>query len=300
MPETSTRSAAIALEQQLRLHAMGIDLAHGGRHRSVHQIHELFHRLVEIVEPALFIEAGAFDAAASCRVSAALPACRVVAFEANPRNYAAWRIERDFDAHRVEYLNLALADRAGPVTFHLRSTVAGDESDWFEDNSILPRAGDVRHTDADLVTVEATTLDEFTAAEAGRAAMWVDVEGANREVLTGGSEFLRRCDVVTIEVEDVPLWRDQWLATDVLEALLAAGLLPVARDVQRMGQYNLVAVRDTALARAEVLAAIEEFLRQQLRPELPGPLGTLRRNDTARRMARTVRGLANRRSRRLA
>lgn len=284
-----TEDLSRSLIRTMELHAMQIDLRNDGRYRSTYVLDEYFHGLLSRVRPQIFIEAGAFDAAASRRAAAQLPGTMVYAFEANPSNYAIWTRAVDFESEGVAYLPLALSDRPGSVTFRLRSS---DAPDAFEDNSILP------HVDADgsgpSVQVEATTLDSFFGGHEGRVAMWVDVEGANEQVLGGGLEVLSRCDVLKIEVEDVPLWRGQWLARDVVSACLDAGLMPVARDVQALGQYNIVLVRDELLADRGVREVTEELWRRQLSPELPGVLGKVRRSAGARGVARGVRGALRR------
>jgi FkbM family methyltransferase len=290
----SRRQVAAAFEHQLRLHASHIDLANRGRYRSTHLLDEFFFELVEIAVPALFVEAGAFDATASRRIARDLPATRVVAFEANPSNYQLWTREVDFVGAGVEYLDLALAEAPGTRTFHLRSTESADPEALVEDNSLLPRASSSPNLSAETVTVQATTLDQHFPGRTARAALWVDVEGANREVLSGGHEFLRTCDVVKIEVEDVPLWDNQWLAVDVFEAMLAAGLNPIARDVQADGQYNALFVSETLGAGARAVVAHERFLRTQIGRELPGIVGAIRRNGTVRRAARGIRSAVTR------
>jgi FkbM family methyltransferase len=285
MADARVPDGVLLLEHQLRMHSARIDLANNGRYRSTYLLDEFFFELVELARPGLFVEAGAFDAAASLRVAAMEHPSRVVAFEANPSNFELWTRKTDFAGHGVEYLHLAVSDTGQPVTFHVRS---GSGDDTFEDNSILPRAGGVAASPDDLATVDSVTLDGYFGSST-RSALWVDVEGANEQVLTGATEFLGTCDVLKIEVEDTPLWEGQWLAGDVLESVVGSGMWPLARDVQADGQYNLVFVGERLVRDPRVVSAHDHFLRAQLKKELPGVLGKVRRHPQVRRAARALR-----------
>jgi FkbM family methyltransferase len=221
----------------------------------------LFHDLVVLARPAIFVEGGAFEADTSLRVAAALPNCRAVAFEANPYVYDRFSASRDFAAGSVEYVHQALADEPGTVVFRVvsaSSSLADDRVQGY--NSMLPREGgdwlgDVEYEE---VEVPATTLDaEFGDAEAP-AAMWLDVEGATGIVLAGAQRFLDRCDVLKIEVEEAPFWTGQWLAEDVVEAVAKHGLAPVARDIQDEDQYNQLFVSERLLERPDIQERLAE------------------------------------------
>jgi FkbM family methyltransferase len=227
---------------------------------SVAELDTLFHDLVVLARPEIFVEGGAFEADTSLRVAAAVPGCRVVAFEANPYVYAKFSASRDFAAGSVDYVHRALADEPGTAVFRVvaaSSSLADDRVQGY--NSMLPRVGgdwlgDVEYEE---VEVPATTLDaefgntEFGDAD-GTAAMWLDVEGATGVVLAGAQTFLDRCEVVKIEVEEVPFWREQWLAGDVAEAMAKHGLAPVARDHQDDDQYNVLYVSERLLGHPDV------------------------------------------------
>jgi FkbM family methyltransferase len=231
------------------------------RELSVAELDTLFHDLVVLARPAVFVEGGAFEADTSLRVAAALPGCRVVAFEANPYVYDRFSATRDFAAGSVEYVHEALADEPGKVVFRVvsaSSSLADDRVQGY--NSMLPRVGDdwLGDVEYEEIEVPATTLDAEFADAGGRAAMWLDVEGATGIVLAGARTFLDRCDVVKIEVEQAPFWKDQWLADDVVEAMAKHRLIPVARDIQDEDQYNELFVSERMLARPDIQERVAE------------------------------------------
>ncbi len=212
--------------------------------RSVDELSHLFYQLSKVIEPDLFVEAGAKDAGSSRRARRRLDPKRIVAFEANPYTYKRFRPGFDKKPDGVEYLHLALSDSPGSVTFNVNLTEDGRPiSDG--QGSLLKHSQKATSALTE-VTVDATTLDTFFADHPFTCcACWVDVEGASRNVLTGGRALFERAGTVIIEVEDRQVWPDQWLRKDVVDFFADCGMIPVARDFQSRYQYNVVFVRES-------------------------------------------------------
>jgi hypothetical protein len=101
-PSTGTRALARLYDQQLRQHAVHYSNMWEGRANSAKLVADYFHKLVDLVGPALFVEAGAYGADASHRVRRDHPECRVVAFEANPFNYEQFSAAYGFDDQGID------------------------------------------------------------------------------------------------------------------------------------------------------------------------------------------------------
>jgi FkbM family methyltransferase len=244
------------------------------RRRSRSALDALFRDLVSIVEPALFVEAGAFEAETSLLVAGAVPGCRVIAFEANPYVHQKMSASTDYAAHRVEYRNQALSGEPGEVPFLIIAASASLYDDRVEGyNSLLRRTGgdwlgDVEYEE---VTVRATTLDHEFAGVDGPFAMWMDVEGATEMVLSGAGSFLDRCDLLKIEVEETPFWQGQWLAAEVVAELARHGLEPLARDVETDDQYNVVFGSGRLLSSETARSRVARYRAdQEAEPETEG------------------------------
>jgi FkbM family methyltransferase len=210
------------------------------RRRSVRDLERLFFQSVRALRPELFIEAGAKDARSSRRARRHLPDARIVAFEANPYVYERFRGRNAKRSRRVEYLHLALSDTPGEVTFNVRK--GADGAPLADGRGSIKDLVEYEHG-TEAVTVESTTLDTFfTGWDGGSCAMWIDVEGAAKEVLHGGHELLAKASLIFIEVEDRGqwVWGPAWTAGDVTSYLFDHGLVPVARDYQTRYQYNLL------------------------------------------------------------
>lgn len=251
------RALARLYDQQLRLFAAHYSNMWDGRTNSASVVSTYFYELVGLIGPKLFVEAGAYRAEASRRVKSDHPTCRVVAFEANPYNYRRYAEEMGFAAAGIEYLNKAVTDKSGPVTFHLRSKQDGRELRRTTGNSgILPRHG--TDTEYEKHTVEGIALDEFFQDHtASPIAMWIDVEGASGKVLRGARALLERTEVVLIEVEEKQMWEAQWRSLAVIAFFLEAGFTPLTRDAQFEQQFNIIFVRNDVYERPEVLRSLE-------------------------------------------
>jgi len=274
-------------EQQLRFQAAAFSVELFGRKRSAGALDEAFHRLVDVLEPALFIEAGAFDARASIGVASRHPECHVVAYEASERNFADITAQ-GISEKGVDYRHAAVGERAGQVSFWENQTDAVG----------LRGANSVgRSLDPSLARIETSVSmvrldDEFEPSHQGGVALWVDVEGFALEVFRGSKKLLHSVDLIKVEVEDRESWAGQALAVDVISFLLDSGLIPVFRDAEYEDQYNVVFISERFLSTGKPQHVIEDFFRTS-QHALHGDPSSLRTNPRLRALARPVRAAAN-------
>lgn len=225
------------------------------RARSAADLRKMFFALLPVVAPDLFIEAGAHDGSGARRARRLLPNARVVAYEANPHNHARFAKRHNFAALRVEYLLSALSDSDGPITFKVLTADRHSAQGVHSGRSSLMLRDDPK-AEYETVTVPGLRLDSV-ATKVERAALWVDVEGASEQVLTGAEALLKRTTLMMIEVESAAFWQGQWLVHDVLAHLLARGLVPVARDFERRHQFNILFMSEAAFGLPDVLSMLE-------------------------------------------
>ncbi len=228
-----------------------------GRSGSAKALVDFFFGVVRISKPSTFLECGAKKAEASIRARKLLPDARIVAFEASPENYKAFSTTRGFVENNIEYRHQALNDRAGTVTFNIRRKMNGEPINHTGANSILLRTAD--NVEYDHYEVPCIALDDEFGVENETFALWIDVEGASKQVISGGQKTLSKANAVLIEVEDYYAWEEQWTTDTVVQNLYNLGLVPVARDFEYNGQYNILFIRDTVLKDREVRRNIEYF-----------------------------------------
>jgi FkbM family methyltransferase len=213
------------------------------RLRSAKDLALLFFRALEAFGPDLFIEAGAKDAGSSRRARRRLKDARIVAFEANPYTYERFKARNE--KAEIEYLHLAVGEKSGSVTVNVRKTPDGRPIP--DGRGALTKRGDYEPGYLE-VSVTSTSLDSFfDGFDFETCALWIDVEGAARQVFDGAATILPRTSIAMVEVEDHDFWPGSWLSFDVVRRFHEAGLVPIARDFQAKYQYNIVFVREPLL-----------------------------------------------------
>lgn len=220
--------------------------------------HEMFLATVISLKPELVIEVGAHDATFSRQVKQALPDTQVLAFEANPDVFAAYR--QSVTAEGVDYRQNCVARTAGTVSFTIPLKGAKPRDTM---GSLLHLAEEAGAIAAEVVAV---TLDSVVG-DADEFVLWIDAEGAAGDVLIGGAASLARCRAVLVEVETRPYWDGQMLDGQIFALLNEAGLVPVGRDVQRSWQYNAIFLRPHDIAAHYSTAALEGFIKRYVGSE---------------------------------
>ncbi|MGC1301973.1 MAG: FkbM family methyltransferase [Caulobacteraceae bacterium] len=253
------------LQEQLRLAATAssFDLAHEDeRKRSTRELIQLFYDIQAVVTPTCFVEIGAHEARFSVDMAALHPGAKVVAFEGNPYNHAYFASGFDYAAHRVDYRNALVSDVDGALEMMLQVSCEGRPIPRIKGNdSILKRNQQGMEYEARLIA--STRLDTaFADLDKARNlfALWVDVEGATRQVFAGAAEVLTKTSSLLVEVEEHPYWEGQWLVDDVQAHLARLGFVALARDFEYGHQFNILFVHRALWQAAGVRAALNAFL----------------------------------------
>lgn len=227
--------------EQLWQHVSGISSSEEKlRLESTRILEELFFTIVAQQIPEIFLEIGAHEASASCRVAQTVAVRNVYAFEANPFTHLSMIEENPaLNCEPVVYVNMGIGEHVGfsSVKIPNGSGIMPGHT------SMLYRNDGSNYKE---FRVPCTTVDTFLAGRANSndtIAMWIDVEGLAYEVLSSAKNALCMTKVIYVEVEDRQYWRDQRLAGHVVELLAESGFIPFARD-KGAGQFNLVLLKD--------------------------------------------------------
>lgn len=220
------------------------------------RVEQAFQDLCVELAPTLGLEVGAHEAGFSRWLKSEIPGAHCLAFEANP--FVHEQYAGELARLGVDYRHLAIAEVEGSVDLRIPREFYNPEHDrHFSKGRANRMASLADHRMAEVhesVTVPSATLDDVVLRETDLGdddvvVAWIDVEGASREVLLSARRVLDRVVLLYIEVERQPLWEGQWLDLDVARHLAAHGLVPVLRDTQRPGQYNVVYARADLAAR---------------------------------------------------
>jgi FkbM family methyltransferase len=191
-------------------------------------------KIATSINPTLSIEVGAHEAEYSNAMS--IRGIRSIAFEASPAVYKKYKNY----INNFEYINLAITNYAGSIFFNLDS--AYNPSD-IGHNSIKDFNLHWR-SNGDPIKVSCSSLDlYFNNLQDEKICLWVDVEGANKEVLTGAIKLLKQVQTIYIEVEHIDYWVDQWKRQDVIDFLSIHGFKLYREFVAYQDQTNCIFIR---------------------------------------------------------
>jgi FkbM family methyltransferase len=167
------------------------------------------------------LDIGANDGSFARTMRARFPDAEIISFEPLHHSYAALLENMKGDAKFRAY-NTALGEEAGETVIH-RS--ASDPS-----SSLLPMAElhkklypkSAEHTDE---TIQVARLDEVLKNETLAAPMLVkiDVQGFEAGVIRGGTDVLRKADIVLVENSFVTLYEGQALFAEIHDLLHSLG-----------------------------------------------------------------------------
>lgn len=171
------------------------------------------------------------------------PKARVFCFEPDPR--ALLHLQRNVGSDsRVTIVPMAIGRASGRLVFHQSS----GRKDSYPADYVHIDSGSLRRPTGHLekhpwvrfdstIEVECTTLDEF-AAQYGIDSVdfvWMDVQGAECDVICGGTRTFQSVRVLFTEYSNAELYEGQW----DLQAIL--GALPGFRVVRQFKNDVLLA-----------------------------------------------------------
>jgi 2-O-methyltransferase len=191
-------------------------------------LHEYLHTSPGEISQIVIV--GALDAGEVGRMQRIYSRARFLCFEPNPRTYQS--LTRKFaGVPNVSISGLALGRTSGKAQFYELSLAGNgsllepDVEDW----AAATKQSDKRMTSFE---VEVSTLDREAADLPGIDLLWMDVQGAEGEVLAGGLETLERTKAVFVEVELVHSpYKGALLFTELKSRLEAKGFLCVGLGV---------------------------------------------------------------------
>jgi FkbM family methyltransferase len=172
------------------------------------KILNLFINIQSLINPDISIEIGAHDADFSKEMKSF--GVDIFAFEASP--YVYNRFKNDME--EINYINKAVSDKNENIKFEIQMDV---DPSIAGNNSIKNRN---EKKDYSYIEIESVSVDEyFKDINFSNGALWIDVEGASREVLFGAKERLKDFASIYIELEKRDFWKDAWQRDQVVEYL---------------------------------------------------------------------------------
>lgn len=204
-----------------------------------------FIKIQNLLKPDISVEIGAFDADFSMSMSQF--DIEVFAFEASPFVYKRYKD----NLKSINYINKAVSDKNGTISFEVQP---GNDPSVIGNNSIKNRN---MSADYKYIDVESVSIDEyFKEKQFSNGVMWIDVEGASREVLTGSTNRLKDFSSICIELELEDFWKDAWKRDDVVSFLESNGFCMIHESYAYNGQNDAIFIKK------EYVGSINEILSE--------------------------------------
>lgn len=232
----------------------------------VQELRSFYFNLQNILKPDISVEVGAFQAEFSTEIKNNNKHIESYAFEANKNNFDH-NVER-VTSSGVNYINMAICDYAGELNFLIQEGLVdgGHLNKDPGNNSILTRTN--KNIFYSEHSVECTSLDIFFKNQIDQNksfCLWVDAEGASKQVLNGSNNILKNVQSIFIEVEHSTFWEDQWLFDDISAFMSKNKFIHVAHDREYMdssggySQNNLIYLKSKLFDNIEIIKLLNSW-----------------------------------------
>ena len=171
----------------------------------------------------------------------------ICALEASPRTYAFFAKEVNYKKFGVNYINALISEREEDTVFYEyiydgMEAAAGMSSILVRD---IKQHGAARRTRSTMRSIRGDTFIENKFKNKNNIAVWIDVEGAQAEILHSLSRSFAQgiINSIYIEVEKTKLWLEQkMIDSDIIEFMNKHNFSPFLRDNEYYTQYNIIFV----------------------------------------------------------
>lgn len=205
----------------------------------VRRLRNLFFALIDECGASELLEIGSHDAEASVKFVESRAGRRAFAFEPIPE--ICERAAAEHEGKAIDFLRVALGRADGRVSFYVPRSEAAKT--WGTMKKRADRDIGYEEIDAEMWTLATAGSRLGLDDERRSAVIWMDVEGAQLDVIEGGMDFIaRKVAVIYTELYDNHVFNDAGTSVAVIDRLLQCGFIPVARDNQFAKGYNLIAV----------------------------------------------------------
>lgn len=221
-----------------------------------------FHSLLWLINPDLVMDIGSMDGADSVRFHSLLKKTDLVAFEANPLNYANMCADKRVGLCGIRVVNKLISGTIGTQPFYIQRPAGTTPQTNRGTGSAIPR-NEIGMENVE-VQIDSVRIDTFLEAEFPNAlniALWVDVEGFAYEVLGSLEKAADRISLIHVEAETRECWPGQQLEPEVVQLLTRMGFVMLAHgkhDIQR----DLLFIRsDLYISRQLAIDFVLQFAR---------------------------------------
>ncbi|MGL3104361.1 FkbM family methyltransferase [Bradyrhizobium sp. BR 1432] len=186
----------------------------------------------------VILDIGCNDGTDTKRFLELCPEALFYCFEPDPRALARFKKNMQPDLNNVRLFEIAISDRNGQIEFH-PSNADGEVREWDLSGSIRRPKNHLAEYEwvrfDQPISVETRRLDDW-ASEADISKVdliWMDVQGAESDVITGGRRTLSNTRFIYTEYSDRELYEGQLTLHAILDLLPSFEVVRVfSREVE--------------------------------------------------------------------
>lgn len=221
----------------------------------------LFIDMQRMLHTQCFIEIGAYDVDFCRRAGSKYTEGKFLAIEANPFTYLQFSPEVTSLNPDINYIFGASTDFDGKIQIRIPEEYNGRNCLKFNKMSSLYRSSRAsRELTVEVPAMRLETIVEKYGVKNFPACLWIDVEGAQLDVLKGAGTYLNNVTSIYIEIDTDGNFASDSTEYNIYDFLLEHSFMPVLRDYYWASQYNLLAVRADLLK--EIQGLISRFFVQ--------------------------------------
>lgn len=229
----------------------------GIRRRTGELLEQFYCQLVAKNNISLTIEVGAHEAGFSRTNKKLNPLCECHAFEANPFVYKNYSDE--LKELGIDYKNLAISDTDEHINLSIPIKLKHRVLDL--DNRISSiHKREQPNAEYHVVKVKSKRLDSLFQNNHHTKALWIDVEGAQYEVISSFGSIWSSIKLIYIEIENRNVWSNKFDVKNIKSLLESHGFIEIMRDNLARGQYNTVFADSETLNKSITTKTVNNYV----------------------------------------
>jgi FkbM family methyltransferase len=191
----------------------------------------LFAGLLKAAQADCICDIGSRDGVQSILFRRLRPTARVLAFEANPINFADMAADPRLKQEGVEIFPYAISDQEGFLEFFVADVDYSNPEENRGTSSLFKRPQDKIK---EVVKVETHRIDQFLRErypDAKRVCLWIDAEGAEYMITQGASGLKDRLFALHVETANFEMVPNQHLYPELAALFKTFGFVPCGNNI---------------------------------------------------------------------
>ncbi|TFH14078.1 MAG: FkbM family methyltransferase [Lentisphaerales bacterium] len=209
-----------------------------------------FVSLLKRIPCDVIFDIGSCDGQQSLLFRRCHPAASIVAFEANPHNFARMSGNGLLAKNNIRIYPHAVCNRNGTATFFVTDVDHDDPDQNRGTSSLLEHPGIDERCPVSVETVRLDSFVQTNFADSQLMALWIDVEGAEYAVLETCDALRSRIALVHVETAESPIQAGQRPLSELTALMTRFGFAPVASSITPKRNLGDVVFINTKLLNA--------------------------------------------------